>query len=39
MSFNNLHHDRKYHKNFVKISIVSIWIIDGTRAPKGDFIA
>jgi len=24
MAFNNLHHNRKYHKNFVKKSIVSI---------------
>jgi len=37
MSFNNLHHNRKYHKNFVKISIVSISMIDGTRSPKEGF--
>jgi len=37
MSFNNLHHNQKYHKNFVKISIVSIWMIHGTRLPKEIF--
>jgi hypothetical protein len=37
MSFNNLHHNRKYHKNFVRIIIVSISMIDATGPPKEVF--
>ena len=39
MSFNNLHHNRKYHKNFVKKKY-RFYIDDyGARPPKEVFIA